>query len=155
VPTGYLVEAAPPGGALLPAVQTTLPELFVSAIPAGIWQVRVRALTADGPGAPSEAVVLQSACVMTNDTPHSLAALANGSRATLQWAPPPSGPPVHYRVEVASDVFGTNRVASLLVDGSKIAIEVTAPAGTYVVSVIAESPCATSAPSNLIAIRVP
>lgn len=156
LPSGYQIEAAVPGGPFFPVAQTVLPRLKVSGIPTGAWRVRVRALTATALGEPTfDSPVNSDPCRERIDPPRTVSALTNGSHVLLQWRHSELGPPATYRIDVASDAQGINRIASLVVDGSRTSFDVQAPSGNFLVTVRAENACASGPVSNPVVVRVP
>lgn len=156
-PTGYQIEAAVDGGVFTPVLQTTLPRLTISNIPAGHWMVRVRSMTTSGVSAPSSLrnIAIGDSCFTATESPRNLAALTDGRRVLLQWMHPVNGPTTTYRFRVAADAEGLNTIATFPVDGAKTSLEIDAPPGRFLVTMHAESVCGSSAAANPIVLRIP
>jgi hypothetical protein len=154
-PTGYVVEGAPAGSSTFFAVaQTTLTEFFAR-VPLGNWQARVRGLTGAASGPPSNAAPIVSVpCGTAPARPLDLATVTGGAVVTLQWREPSTGLPAEYLIEVGSYI-GRADLARLTIPASRAAIQLTAPAGVYVVRVRARNGCGESAASNEVIVRVP
>ena len=156
-PTSYIIEAssAPGGPANLANFNTgnASTTLEVPGVPAGTYYVRVRAVDASGPGAPSNEVQLVvggapapgGACP---SAPRSLTASQSNGTVTLGWQPPASGAPTSYVIQAGS---GPNAANLANFDTASTALAFAAagvPPGTYFIRVYGRSSSCT-APSLL------
>jgi hypothetical protein len=149
-PTGYVVEAAlsanGPAIASLPAGE---PILTVTAVPDGVYFVRVRGINAEGAGLPSTevVVVVGSFCGAVPEPPTGLVSTTWLGVASFTWTPAATGcPPTHYLLRAGS-APGLFDLASLNV-GPQTIFVTPAPPGTYHVRVHAVNALGVSAPSN-------
>jgi predicted phage tail protein len=159
--SAYIIEAGSvPGARDLANFSTgsSATEFHASGIGAGVYYVRVRAVSSAGvSGASNEATLVvgnapsPSACGALS-APGQLAASVSGSVVTLNWGAA-AGQPSSYVIEAGS----RSGAADLVVTDVGSATSLTATnvgAGTYFVRVRAKNRCATGAPSNEIAVTV-
>lgn len=150
-PTGYVVEASfTSGGPVVASVLVSGTTLSVPNVPAGTYYVRVRAMNADGISSPSNQVVVSvgNVCAAPPNAPVNLLSTVSGSMVSLDWTAPAAGCPVtHYLVRAGSAPGLTNLVPGFSV-GLNTALTVSAPPGTYYVTVVAMNAFGASAPSN-------
>lgn len=148
-PAGYVVEAAAGASSVFaPVLQVDSPEAFAQRVPAGTWQVRVRALTTAGAGLPSNVVsVTTSPCTMPPSAPTSLQVMTIADTVTLAWTPPAAGGAEQYVIEGGPANTPAARV-QIAISGAAPLYEVRAPYGVYSIRVRARNACGDSAPSN-------
>jgi hypothetical protein len=157
-PPAYIIEAGSvPGASNLANFSTgsNATEFHASGIGAGVYYVRVRAVTAAGPsGASNEATLVVgdgSACGALS-APSQLVASVAGSAVTLTWGAA-GGRPSSYVLEAGSRSGGTDIVVTD-VGGATSMTATNVGAGTYFVRVRAKNGCGTGAPSNEVAVIV-
>lgn len=149
-PTAYIVEAAlaanGPAIASLPAGE---PGLIVTAVPDGVYFVRVRGINADGAGPPSTEVpvVVGDFCGSIPEPPTGLAHTATLGIVSLSWSPPANGcRPTHYVLHAGTSP-GASNVTALNV-GAQTTFVTAAPPGTYYVRAQAVNAIGSSRASN-------
>ena len=145
---GYVVEAGlAPGTTIvsLPVGDTTQ---FAVDAPDGVFYVRVRAVTAAGPG-------LSSADVQVNTgqaaPPRALADLlvtVQGTTVTLQWREDPLGPVVAGTLLQAGSAPGLANLAVVALPAGVHTFAAAAPPGTYFVRVLAVNAAGVSPPPS-------
>ncbi len=122
----------------------------------GTYFVRVRARNADGTGTPSNEIQLTvgtGACATPPSSPSTLAGNVSGSTVSLLWAGSAGGcAPTGYVVRAGS-APGQTDLTTLLV-GANTSLNVTAPPGTYFVTVVAQNAFGSSSPSNEVVVTV-
>ena len=148
-PTSYVIEAgSAPGGSDLVTFDTgsAITSLVATAVPPGVYFVRVRAKNVAGLSAPSNEVVITvgGACVGPLVAPTSLKASVSGSTVTLTWNA--SSGATSYILEVGSSAGATDVLTSDV--GSQASLTASAPLGHYYLRVRARNACGTSQPSN-------
>lgn len=150
-PTGYVVEASfTSGGPVVASVLVSGTARSVPNVPPGTYYVRVRAMNADGISSPSNQVVVSvgNVCAAPPNAPVNLLSTVSGNMVALDWNAPAAGCPVtHYVVRAGSAPGLTNLVPGFSV-GLNTALMVSAPTGTYYVTVVAMNAFGASAPSN-------
>jgi hypothetical protein len=140
-PLGYLVEASlSPGGAIIAAFLVLDRSFVRSAVPNGVYYLRVRSGNAEGISAASNEVVVSvpgaGVCPSPPNAPTNLSANVQINLVTLTWAPPSEGcAPTGYVVQAGS-APGLSDLAVFNVGGATT-LQVSAPAGAYFVRVIA------------------
>lgn len=149
MPLGYVIDAGGgPGGSNIAAGVAVGNVLGAAGnVPVGQYYIRVRAVNAIGPGAPSNEVLAQVGAFGVPGAPTNLDYTALGGTVQLRWnAPATGGTPTGYTVEVGSDIgsidYGTVPV------GNVTSVTANAPAGTYFVRVRATNGNGASPPSN-------
>ncbi|HQZ39565.1 MAG TPA: fibronectin type III domain-containing protein [Vicinamibacterales bacterium] len=157
-PSGYVVEASAAGGSgLVPMARTTGPRLYATRVPAGSWQVRVRAETSGGAGAASPIVTLAPAgCAAPPGPPQAPWPLTTFPSFTLRWAVPLAGSVDEYVIEVGSTT-GASDIARAVVGGAETAVtvpQVSANALAFA-RVLARNACGESAPSLEVVVLLP
>jgi hypothetical protein len=151
-PASYVIEASTAGSSEFVAVtRTTMPMLDVTSVPAGSWDVRVRAGTAAGLGPPSSIVNLTSRPCSIGPSAPTLDFTQSVSLAivTLRWSTPSLGSASDYFLEVGSR-RGATDLAMLPTGGPGRSLQVSAPTGLYFVRVRARNAC--GVPSNEVVI---
>ena len=155
-PSSYLVDVAfAPNAAAVATFPVSGTSVVATAVPSGVYFVRVRAINVDGVSGPSNevAVSVPIAC----PTPPNAPAIVNfsvfGRFATVNWMPAAGGCPAgSYSIQVGS--------APGLVDlaiinaGALTTLTAAAPFGTYYVRVVAQNGAGASPPSNEVTINV-
>jgi hypothetical protein len=157
-PFGYLVEAAfSPGG---PAVATFLviePSIVLSAVPNGVYYVRVRAGNAEGISAPASEAIISvpggGPCTKTPNAPTNLSAAVSASAVTLTWRPAVSGCAATAYAVQAGSAAGLSDLALFNV-GNNTTLSVSAPPGRYFVRVVALNAVGGSVPSGDLMVNV-
>jgi hypothetical protein len=100
---GFIIEAASGAGAFAAVARSDSPSFVATRVPAGSWQVRVRATTAGGVSRPSDVVTVTTApCTAPPAPPQLPWALWTPPAVTLRWSPPPSGSVDDYVIEVGT-----------------------------------------------------
>ena len=148
-PTGLILDMT---GSLGTSINLPLSETFSSAgVPPGTYTMSVRAYNSTGASASSNSVTMTfpGACSGAPATPTNFSAVKTGNVISVSWSLPPSGPaPVGYSLIVTGAM-----VANLPVNGRSISGAV-AP-GTYILSVVATSPCGASAATAPATLTIP
>ena len=154
----YVLEAGTsPGAANAAVVGTGQVRSFVATgVPTGVYYVRVRAVSAEGVGAPSADIVVAvggaTACDGAPQPPSGLQADVQHVTAALEWIAPLSGcMPTHY-VLLAGSTAGLSDLAQAAVGGRTLVAS--ASPGTYYVRVVAVNAFGASAPSNEIVVTL-
>lgn len=159
-PSAYVVEVGSAEGradvAMLTAGLAT--ELIVPDVRPGVYFVRVRAVDAWGPGAPSDSrrVVMtsQGRCDAPVTAPALLTPHVDGSTVTLTWAhTSDGGVPTSYLVGVGR-MPGTLDVAVIDTGSTEPHYQTAAANGTYYVRVAGRNACGVGAPSNMVTVTV-
>lgn len=117
--------------------------LVLPNVPDGTYTMQLVAENAAGTSTPSNPVTLTfpGTCSATPAPPRDFHAWRDGARLSIAWNPPASGAPVtSYSVQVAGAVALSFPTTERLVSAE-------APAGNYVVSVVANTPCGPSQPA--------
>jgi hypothetical protein len=128
---------------------------FSGFAPPGNYYVRVQARSACGVGpASADLLVTVQSCAAPPSAPTNLRFTKAGNTVTLNWNPPASGAPSHYRLVVGS-VAGASDVLISNTSNNATALVATASNGTYFVRVQAVNLCGTSTSSNEVSITVP
>jgi hypothetical protein len=155
-PEAYVIEAAAVGSSTFATVARVARQEFVAiSVPAGGWQVRVKALTSGGAGPPSNVVALNvSPCSVPPGAPSGLSRLVSGRRVTLQWTHASPAGPTASIIEVGS-AAGLVDIGRFAVAGAIASYSVTSPRGLYFVRVRARNACGESAASNEAVVFVP
>jgi hypothetical protein len=122
-PSGYVVEAAAAGTSAFAAVARSADErLFATRVPAGPWQVRVRAVTDGGASAPTDPVTIApSRCTAPPGPPRALWTLRTYPAFTLTWSPPATGSVEQYVIE-AGTLEGAANLGRVVLGGDQTAI---------------------------------
>jgi hypothetical protein len=153
--TGYVVEAGSAPGAIdVARASVAATSIVASAVPNGVYYVRVRAANASGVSAPSQEIAVNvggtpSAC--DGGRPTQLRATTSGANVNLSWNAPIGCRPSHYVVLVGS-APGLSNLAQAAVTGTSL--QATAPARTYYIRIVAVYGTGGSAPSNEIVVTV-
>jgi hypothetical protein len=158
-PTAYIIEAGSVAGARNLANFSTgsnATEFHASGIGAGVYYVRVRAVTAAGVSAPSNEATLivggAAACTGAPSAPGPLNASVAGSTVLLNWGAA-SGQPSSYLLEAGSSAGASNLVLSDVGNSTSLTATGVA-AGVYYVRVRAKNACGTGASSNEVIVTV-
>ena len=157
-PLGYLVEASlSPGGAVIAEFLVLDPSFVRSAVPNGVYYLRVRSGNAEGISAASNEVVVSvpgaGVCPSPPNAPTDLSANVQIKLVTLTWARPAEGcAPTGYVVQAGS-APGLNDLAVFNV-GGVTTLQVSAPAGAYFVRVFAVNAYGGSGTSNELMVLV-
>jgi hypothetical protein len=157
-PLGYLVEASlSPGGSTIAAFLVIEPTIVLSAVPDGVYYLRVRAGNAEGLSAASHEVVVSvpggDACPSPPSPPGGLSASVVGSIVSLTWLPPAAGCAATGYVVHAGSAPGLSNLATFNV-GTATTLSVSAPEGTYFVRVVATNPFGASVASDEVIVSV-
>jgi hypothetical protein len=147
-PSGFVIEAGVAGSQQWAAVARSDVASFVATrVPAGLWQVRVRAATAGGVSEPSDAVSVSTApCSAPPGAPQQPWAIWTSPTVTLRWAPPVAGSVESYVIEAGS-VSGQADLGRFTVPGDRTSItEPVSPLLAFV-RVRARNACGESAAS--------
>jgi hypothetical protein len=158
-PLGYIMEASlTPGGVAVGLFAVESTSVTVSSVPTGVFYVRVRAVDAQGVGAPSNEVVVAvpggGGCGTAPSAPSGFSSSVVGTQVTLSWTAPSGGCPATGYVIQAGSAPGANDLALLNV-GPVTSLSVTAPPGTYHVRIVATNGAGGSVASNEIVVVVP
>jgi predicted phage tail protein len=152
----YIVEASlSPGGAVIATLPTTATTLTVTAVPNGVYYVRVRGTNAQGSSLSSNEVVVAvpsgggGGCSTAPTAPTNFTASASGNQVTLLWAAPIGGCPATSYVVQAGAAPGLSNLAVVNVGGAT-SLSASAPAGTYYIRVLALNAFGSSATSDTI-----
>jgi hypothetical protein len=154
----YLLEAGMSPGAANAAVVGTGPvrSLVATAVPAGVYYVRVRAANALGFGPPSSDIAVAvggaTACEGAPQPPSGLHASVERVTAVLGWSAPGEGCTPTYYVLLAGSTAGLSDLAQAAVGGQSLVAS--ASPGTYYVRVVAVNAFGASAPSNEIVVTL-
>ena len=151
-PTQYVLQAGfVPGQTAVQVPLSAATTTFTASAGPGTYYVRIVALNADGTSAPSNevTVVLSSGCAPPG-APRNLRAMIKGAELFLFWAPS-AGSVSSYTVQAGTAPGQT--ITQFTVAGT--ALNAVVPGGSYVVRVIANSSCGSSAASNEVAISFP
>jgi hypothetical protein len=156
----YIVEAgSSPGRGDLGVADTGSPVagLVATEVPPGVYYMRVRARNADGPGPPSNevVVVIGGDCADVPGAPFGLTAAIADSSVTLTWQAPLGGcAPAVYWIDAGS-APGLADLASFSTGSEATTFQANGvPNGTYYVRVRSGSQAGTSNPSNEVAFTV-
>jgi predicted phage tail protein len=123
--------------------------LSMSAVaPDGIFYVRVRAVLASGPSAPSNEVVLATGQTVPPAAPLALAAVVANTSVFLQWSHNPAGTAVTAYVLEAGSAPGQANLASLPMSPATLSFAGAVPPGTYYVRLRAANSAGLGPPSN-------
>jgi hypothetical protein len=154
----YVLEAGTsPGAANAAVVSVGQARSFVATgVPAGVYYVRVRAVSALGSGPPSADIVVAVggaiACEGAPQAPIGLHATVQHLTASLLWGAPATGcAPTHY-VLLAGSTAGLSDLAQAAVGGHGLVAS--ASPGTYYVRVVAVNAFGASVPSNEIVVTL-
>jgi predicted phage tail protein len=157
-PSSYIIEAgSTPGARDLANFSTgsNATEFHASGIGAGVYHVRVRAVTAAGVSLPSNEAMLVvggGSCAGAPSGPVGLVASVSGAAVTLNWGAA-AGQPTSYVLEAGSSAGASNLVLSDV--GNTTTLTATSvAAGTYYVRVRAKNSCGTSSASNEVVVTV-
>ncbi len=139
-PTGMILSVT---GAVATSMVLPVSDSFsFVGVPPGTYSFAIRAFNGTGRSGPSNTVTLTfpGTCA-TPYTPANFTATKSGNRVSISWAPALSGPaPTGYLVIVrgsfVADIPTTFRT-----------LAANAPAGSYLLSVVATNPCGTSSPT--------
>jgi hypothetical protein len=147
-PAGFVIEAAASGaGAFAAVARSDTPSFVATRVPAGSWQVRVRATTAGGVSNPSEAIAVTTApCAAPPAPPQLPWALWTPPAVTLRWSPPPSGSVEDYVIEVGT-ASGRSDLGRLVVGGTRVSHTEQVSSLAAFARVRARNACGESAPS--------
>jgi hypothetical protein len=155
-PKTYQVEAGSATGqadlAILPTVGSAT-TFIANAVGSGTYFVRVRAVGAAGPGAPSNELMLAvgaGSCSASPQVPAGLEVSVAGPTVTLSWAESPGA--MAYLIEAGSAAGKAD--LAILNAGSKTSFTVDAPPGTYYVRLRGRNACGTSDASTEMVVPV-
>jgi hypothetical protein len=158
-PLGYLIEAAlSPGGASIAAFLVLDTSFVRTAVPNGVYYLRVRSGNAEGVSmASNEVVVLVPdggvPCPSPPGAPTNLSADVSNNLVTLNWDPPAGGcAPTTYVVQAGSEA-GLSDLAAFTVGGATT-VAVSAPPGAYFVRVVAFNAFGSGVASNELTVLV-
>jgi predicted phage tail protein len=154
-PAAYRLEAAPAGATNFGTVAEALGTEFRAwRIPAGAWQLRVRAVTAGGASDPSPPLAITAnRCTISPAAPTVLPITEMVRIVTLRWTPGAGPAADSYVVEVGSN-SGMRDLATIATSNPNTVLQTTAPAGRYFIRVRARNACGDSAPSNEVVVIV-
>ncbi|HUE86527.1 MAG TPA: fibronectin type III domain-containing protein [Vicinamibacterales bacterium] len=157
-PLGYLVEASlSPGGASIAAFLVLDTSLVRTAVPNGVYYLRVRGGNAEGISAASNQVVVSVPgggvpCPSPPEAPTNLSATVSNNLVTLTWNPPAGGcAPTTYVVQAGS-AASLSDLAVFTAGGTTLAVS--APPGAYFVRVVAFNAFGGSLASNELTVLV-
>ena len=159
VPTSYIVQAAlSPGGAVIAAGAVNGTTIRVTAVPNGVYYVRVVGINADGVSTPSNEVIVVvpgggGGCITPPDPPTNLTGSVSGNTVLLLWEVPVRGCAATSYVVQAGSAPGLSNLAVANV-GATTTLTASAPPGTYYVRVLALNAFGGSVASNEIIITV-
>lgn len=126
--------------------------LTATAIPDGLYYVRVRSLNQSGSSSPSNEVVVAVGCAGPPAPPTSLTQSVSGATVTLTWSA--SGDLSGIVVDVGS-APGESNLASFVLPSSVRSLSGAVPGGLYYARVRAVNACGVSASSNEVAVAIP
>lgn len=158
-PVAYVLEAGTAPGASNAAVFHTsdaATSLVVTNVPAGVYYVRVRAVTAAGVTPASQEIRVSVGlpardCLGPTPAPTMLPAHVSGRAVTLSWQAPAGCAPAYYVVVVGSRP-GAGDLAQAAIGAT--GVSTVGPPGTYYVRVVAINAFGASSPSNEVVVRV-
>jgi predicted RNA-binding protein with TRAM domain len=155
---GYRLEAgtAPGLSNVASSLVGTATTFTATAVPAGTYYVRVRAVGDDGEGpASNEATVTVASggtCTSAPNPPAALTSAVTGMLVTLAWASGGGCAATNYVVQ-AGTAPGLSNLATVNA-GVALGLSATAPTGTYYVRVVAQNAFGSSPPSNQVTVLV-
>jgi hypothetical protein len=157
-PVAYQVEAGLTPGRTDYVLPTATRSIAVNNVPMGVYYVRVRTITAAGPGDASNEIPIGVGVAVgpAPASPGNLQATVSGSSVTLRWTPSAPGDVLltHYVLEAGMAPGASN--AAVMPVGAQTVIGVNAvPSGVYFVRVRAANGAALSAPSNEVIVNIP
>jgi FG-GAP repeat/Fibronectin type III domain len=155
-PTGYVLRARAPNGALLVTAPLGLVTNFNASAPNAVYQLTVQATNPAGSGQESTSrTVTVPAVTPAPGTPTNLTATVSGDVATFTWSAPTSGgPPTGYVLVAGTTPAFAIPLASVPLPATPGFTVPGVPAGTYYVRVLAQNGGGTSAASNEVSFRV-
>ncbi len=156
-PLFYLIEVGSTPGAnnLVTAFRVNGTAFDASGVPAGIYYVRIRAVSAGGAGPASdevELVVGPGMCAARPEAPTDLEAVVNGGTVTITWNESVTPGVTGYRI--LANPFGAGAFFTTVVPAGTTTVTAPAPPGVFVVRVRAVSACGASAASNDIVLGI-
>jgi hypothetical protein len=129
--------------------------LDVNGVPAGSYYLRLRSVSPGGVSVPSEELLLvvgPVGCGGPPEPPADLAVSVNGSTVLLTWTDSPTPGVTGYRIIAGPWPLGLG--FSTVVPATTTSLAVPAPAGVFVVRVVAIGACGTSVPSGPVVLGV-
>jgi hypothetical protein len=144
----YVLEAGLTAGATAISVPLGQVLTFAATAADGVYFVRVRAITAAGPGPPSNEVQIALGQAAPPMPPQALLATVQGTAVTLQWTENPFGPVITAYQVHAGTATGLSNIGVVPLAASARSFSVPAPPGTYFVRLVAVNAAGPSAPSN-------
>jgi hypothetical protein len=153
----WLIASVTPGGAPIATlpISGSVSATQVNDVPPGTYYVRAVAANAGGSSPASNEVTVVVAAPQPPRPPLLGAPAVTVNRlVTLAWTPGGGGAATLYTVRARFTSNGPI-IASLPVSASVMTLSVTAPPGTFYVSVVASNAQGTSADSNQVVVRVP
>ncbi len=146
--TGYVIEAGLSPGATLAALSLGNVFSFSNVVPSARYFVRVRSVTAAGPSAPSDEVVVATGDAAPPLAPQALLATVQGNNVSFQWQENPLGTNVtQYQLHAGSGP-GSSDLGVLSLAAGTTAFSGTAPTGAYFVRVVAANASGAGPASN-------
>jgi hypothetical protein len=144
----YVLDAGYAPGATALSVPLGPVLAFAATAADGVYFVRVRAITPAGSGPPSNEVQIALGQAAPPLPPQALLATVQGTAVSLQWTENPFGPVITgYQVHAGS-VSGVTNIGVIPVSAAARVLNVSAPAGTYFVRLVAVNAAGASGPSN-------
>lgn len=144
----YVLDAGYAPGATALSVPLGQVLAFAATAADGVYFVRVRAITPAGSGPASNEVQIALGQAASPLPPLALLATVQGTAVSLQWTENPFGPVITgYQVHAGS-VSGVTNIGVIPVSAAARVLNVSAPAGTYFVRLVAVNTAGASGPSN-------
>jgi hypothetical protein len=144
----YVLEAGAAPGA--PTISLPLGNVlsFGATVPDAIYYVRLRAVTAAGPGPVSNEVQIALGQAAPPQPPLALLATVQGTAVALQWTENPIGPVIGSYQLQAGTASGLVDIGAFPLPATTRSLSVSAPPATYFVRLVAVNAAGASPPSN-------
>jgi hypothetical protein len=146
--TGYLLDVGFSPGATAQSFPLANVLAFSTTAPDGVFFVRVRAVTAAGPSAPSNEVQLVTGQAGPPLAPLAFTAAAVGTSVGVQWTENPLGPVVGGYVLEAGSAPGLANIGAVTFSAATRSFAANVASGTYYLRVRAGNAAGLGPPSN-------
>jgi hypothetical protein len=157
----HRVEAGSgPGLANLAVLDTGTPQnsLIATAVPAGTYYVRVRAVGPDNvPGPASNEIIVRvgGGCSAAPGAPANFSAQVSGNRVTLSWTPSAAGDAAASYIVEAGSSPGASNVVVFDTGAAAPTVSANAPNGVYYARIRGRNACGVGSASNEFVVQVP